>query len=45
MKEAFNHLMTAGCQHLAIVSSAARSPSMVVRETRFLEAAEEAGTE
>lgn len=45
MKEAFNHLMAAGCQRLAIVSSTARSPSMVVRETRFLEAAEEAGSE
>lgn len=45
MKEAFNQLMTAGCQRLAIVSSTARSPSMMIREDLFLKAAEEAGTE
>lgn len=45
MKEAFDHLIAAGCRNLAIVSSAARSPSMVIRETRFLEAAAAAGTE
>lgn len=45
MKEALHHLISAGCQRLAMISSVARSPSMVIRETRFLEAAAEAGTE
>ena len=45
MKEAFGHLIAAKCQHLAIVSSSSRSPSMVTRETRFLEAAAETGTD
>lgn len=39
MNEAFQLLISAGCQHIAVVSSSARSPSMVIRETRFLEAA------
>jgi len=39
MNEAFQLLISAGCQHIALVSSSARSPSMVIRETRFLEAA------
>lgn len=45
MKEAFNQLMTAGCQRLALVSSTARSPSMMIREDLFLKAAAEAATE
>lgn len=39
MKEAFDQLIAAACQRLAIVSSCARSPSMMIRETRFLQAA------
>ncbi len=38
MKEALDHLMAAQCRRLAIVSSSARSPSMITRETRFLAA-------
>ena len=42
MKEAFDHLIAAECQHLAVVSSTARSPSMVIRETGFMQAAADA---
>ncbi|MDE1188099.1 MAG: substrate-binding domain-containing protein [Pantoea sp.] len=45
MNEAFKLLVNAGCQQIALVSSSARSPSMVIRETRFLAAAAEAGTQ
>lgn len=45
MKEAFDQLIAAGCQHLAVVSSSARSPSMVIRETRFMQAAADAKTD
>jgi DNA-binding LacI/PurR family transcriptional regulator len=45
MNEAFNLLVNAGCQQIALVSSSARSPSMVIRETRFLAAAAQANTE
>lgn len=45
MSEAFNQLVGAQCQRIAMVSSSARSPSMVIRETRFLEAAAQAGAE
>lgn len=45
MKEAFDHLIAAGCQHLAVVSSSARSPSMVIRETGFMQAAADAETD
>lgn len=45
MKEAFDQLIAAGCQHLAVVSSSARSPSMVIRETRFMQAAVDAKTD
>lgn len=45
MKEAFDHLIAAGCRQLALVSSSARSPSMVVRETGFLDAAAAAHTD
>ncbi|MEC5343111.1 substrate-binding domain-containing protein [Brenneria populi] len=45
MAEAYRMLSQAGCRRIAIVSSVARSPSMVVRETKFLAAAEEAGGE
>ncbi|MFG1173096.1 substrate-binding domain-containing protein [Erwiniaceae bacterium CAU 1747] len=45
MKEAFDHLIAAGCRQLALVSSTARSPSMVIRETRFLAAAADAHTD
>ncbi|WP_142502170.1 substrate-binding domain-containing protein [Klebsiella sp. 2680] len=45
MNAAFDHLVAAGCRNLAIVSSAARSPSMVIRETRFLAAAAAANTD
>lgn len=41
MADALNLLLTAGCQQIALVSSSARSPSMVIRETRFLDAAAE----
>ncbi|WP_434585431.1 substrate-binding domain-containing protein [Klebsiella sp. R390] len=43
MTEALDHLIAAECHHLALVSSSARSPSMVIRETRFLDAAAAAG--
>ncbi|MCW2473220.1 MULTISPECIES: substrate-binding domain-containing protein [unclassified Symbiopectobacterium] len=43
MADALNLLLTAGCQQIALVSSSARSPSMVLRETRFLDAAAERG--
>ncbi|WP_409306686.1 substrate-binding domain-containing protein [Pectobacterium sp. B1J-3] len=42
MDVAFNLFLTAGCQNIALVSSSTRSPSMVIRETRFLEAAAKA---
>ncbi|BBV76876.1 LacI family transcriptional regulator [Raoultella planticola] len=45
MKEAFDQLIAAGCQHLAVVSSSARSPSMIIRETRFMQAAADAKTD
>jgi len=45
MKEAFDHLLAAHCRRLAVVSSSARSPSMITRETRFLDAAAETGSE
>lgn len=45
MKDAFDHLIAAECRNIALVSSSARSPSMVIRETRFLEAAAGAGTD
>lgn len=41
MSDALNLLLNAGCQRIALVSSSARSPSMVIRETRFLDAAAE----
>jgi len=45
MQEACDHLIAAHCRRLAVVSSSTRSPSMITRETRFLEAAAETGTE
>ncbi|QTF07582.1 LacI family transcriptional regulator [Brenneria izadpanahii] len=39
MADAYHMLSQAGCQRIALVSSCARSPSMVIRETKFLEAA------
>lgn len=39
MADAYHMLCQAGCRRIAIVSSAARSPSMIVRESKFLEAA------
>jgi len=45
MQEACDHLIAAHCRRLAVVSSSTRSPSMITRETRFLEAAAERNTE
>ncbi|WP_416260689.1 LacI family DNA-binding transcriptional regulator [Gibbsiella quercinecans] len=39
MADAHHMLRQAGCQRIALVSSSARSPSMVIRESKFLEAA------
>lgn len=41
--EAFFMLRRAGCERLAVVSSTARTPSLVLREQAFLEAAQSAG--
>ncbi|WP_315709839.1 substrate-binding domain-containing protein [Brenneria uluponensis] len=43
MTDAYHMLSRAGCQHITMISSSVRSPSMVIRETKFLEAASHAG--
>lgn len=43
MADAYRMLSRAGCQHIAMISSSVRSPSMVIRETKFLAAASNAG--
>ncbi|MCG8709377.1 substrate-binding domain-containing protein [Brenneria sp. 4F2] len=42
MAQAYHMLSRAGCRRIAIVSSTSRSPSMVIRESRFLAAASRA---
>ncbi|WP_192456512.1 substrate-binding domain-containing protein [Musicola keenii] len=42
LHEAYQMLADAGCRRLAMISSTARSPSMVMRETQFLAAAHHA---
>jgi len=42
MTDAYHMLLRAGCQHITMISSCVRSPSMVIRETKFLEAANNA---
>ncbi|MFS2224645.1 LacI family DNA-binding transcriptional regulator [Pantoea sp. B65] len=42
MADAYQMLLQAGCQRLAVISSSVRSPSMVIRENQFLAAASEA---
>ncbi|SJL83043.1 LacI family DNA-binding transcriptional regulator [Vibrio palustris] len=43
MNDAFFMLDRAKCQHIALISSAVQSPSIVVREQEFLQAAQQGG--
>ncbi|MFM2480308.1 substrate-binding domain-containing protein [Celerinatantimonas sp. YJH-8] len=45
MADAYHMLTRAGCQRITVVSSSEQSPSMVLRERKFLEAAELSGNQ